>query len=48
MQNLLDNLRQSRYHDNQYNVTKNNIIEFNRIISRELLIYKRPKRVNAA
>ncbi|MBV2145568.1 MULTISPECIES: hypothetical protein [unclassified Wolbachia] len=29
------------------NVTKNNIIEFNRIIPRELLIYKKPNRVNA-
>ncbi|WP_353281497.1 hypothetical protein [Wolbachia endosymbiont (group A) of Andrena trimmerana] len=29
------------------NVTKNNIIEFNRIIPRELLIYKKANRVNA-
>ncbi|MGL9758525.1 MAG: hypothetical protein ACR5LA_06875 [Wolbachia sp.] len=45
--NLLDTLRQPPYHDNQYNDTKNNIIEFNRIIPRELLIRKRPNRVNA-
>ncbi|WP_174133449.1 hypothetical protein, partial [Wolbachia endosymbiont of Atemnus politus] len=29
------------------NDTENNIIEFGRIIPRELLIYKRPNRVNA-
>ncbi|MGL9758691.1 MAG: hypothetical protein ACR5LA_07760 [Wolbachia sp.] len=44
---MLYKLRQPPYHDNQYDDTKNNIIEFNRIIPRELLIRKRPNRVNA-
>ncbi|MDR0288894.1 MAG: hypothetical protein LBH78_02490 [Rickettsiales bacterium] len=43
---LLDKFLRSHYHDMYNNVTKNNIIEFNRIISRELLIYKRPNRVS--
>ncbi|MGL9702185.1 MAG: hypothetical protein ACR5K3_00405 [Wolbachia sp.] len=37
-----------QFYDNEYNDTKSNIIEFNRIIPRELLIYKRPKRASAA